>query len=177
MLSTPVFHGHWRAEALLALGTAAPGQLDSPLLLSCISAGAPHCRVAALGCTHGPLPFPTAQQHQGPHWPHTAMILWSDTWGLLWGCTRPLRVMGIAEVCSCDTGELLRVVQSVCLSGFWRVEEKGVGCDQYCKAEKSGKNKPLLSLETLMEDTGLHKCHFQNTRVYLFMCHFPQKSF
>lgn len=40
-------------------------------------------------------------------------------------------------------------------------------CGPVLQRQASGKNKPLLSLETLMEDTGLHKCHFQNTRVYL----------
>lgn len=116
---TPVFHAHWQAEALRSGDSCSrPTRLPYCFFPTFLHNHSPHPRVAALGCTHGPSPFPTAQQHQGPHWPHTAMILWSDTWGLLWGLHQASQSRGIAEVCSCDTGELLRVVQSVCLSGL-----------------------------------------------------------
>lgn len=110
-------------QRLHTLGTAAPGQLDSPAasLLRICTIRSSHPRVATLGCTHGPSPSPTAQQHQGLHGPHTAMILWSDL-GFALGAAPGLSVEGIAEACSCEP--LLGVVQSVYLSG---VESGGKG--------------------------------------------------
>lgn len=114
-------------QRLHTLGTAAPGQLDSPAasLLRICTIRSSHPRVAALGCTHGPSPSPAAQQHQGPHGPHTAMILWSDTWGLLWGLHQASQWRGSLRP-ALVTQESYWGWFSLFISLVWRVGEKGV---------------------------------------------------
>ena len=105
---------HTGGQRLCTLGTAAVGQLDSPAasFLPFCTIRSPHPRVAALGCTHGPSPSPAAQQYPGPHWPHTATILWSDTWGLLWGLHQ-------ASQCRLETNQIRQGHQPGCRGLAW----------------------------------------------------------
>ena len=169
---------HTGGQRLCTLGTAALGQLDSPAasFLPFCTIRSPHPRVAALGCTHGPSPSPAAQQYPGPHWPHTATILCSDTWGLLWGLHQASQCRGIAEVCSCDTGELLRVVQSVCLPGL---ERGGKGSGMWASTARL-RNQVRTSLCFLWKHswkTLVYTNVISKTLEFIFRVPFPTEIF